>query len=516
VAVSSTSFICAGAAAAAAPPFDYAILLHINSSSLGTEAFAVTECAAGAAGGVLIEGGGPLGLLYGLGQFLHTSTFDAAGVVPSTWRGTSAPQAPGSMRAAYLATHFMNFFQAAPSAKVGAYVEDLGLWGLNTVLVIVPQEQFTGIDDPSLIALFGLLNTIFASAKAVGIKVGLIHVVNQGYSTRPASIAYTHFPDPEGVRGNLGFLTCAHSGQGYLENASAAILSHFSSLDTLLFWPYDSGGCGCSVDWPWGARGFPSISSSVLAAARAQFPSLKAVLSTWMFDQPPAGEFDGLDAFLRHNTTPATAIDAIMADNHADFPTWPLEHNGAPGGLPLYNFPEISMWGRYPWGGFGANPLPARFQHLWNETNGLVSGGAPYSEGIYNDLNMVIALRHYWDAGALSSATVVSYASFEFGALAAVPVSGNVVALENNWLRPDSSALNVSAAMELVDAGMPEKLRVSWRWRQLLLRARLDAQLFIEHGKVNCSNALMVAAFKELALMYYASQAEGRVRPPCT
>jgi hypothetical protein len=74
----------------------------------------------------------------------------------------------------------------------------------------------------------------------------------------------------------------------------------------------------------------------------------------------------------------------------------------------------------------------------------------------------------------------------------------------------------VSAAMELVDAGMPEKLRVSWRWRQLLLRARLDAQLFIEHGKVNCSNALMVAAFKELALMYYASQAEGRVRPPCT
>ena len=525
VIVNSSGLICAGAAststaatATSTPPFDYTILLHINASSLGPEAFAITECtgAAGAVGGVLIEGGDPLGVLYGIGQFLHTSTFDDSGVVPSTWRGTSAPQAPGSMRAAYLATHFMNFFQAAPPAKVAAYVEDLGLWGLNTLLVTIPLQQFTGIEDPSLTTLIALLQSIFASAKGVGIEVGLLHVPNQGFSTRPANIAYTPFPDPDRVRGNLGFLTCAHSGQGYLENASSAIFSNFSALDTLLFWPYDEGGCGCETDWPWGARGFPSISSTVLANARLQFPGLKAVLSTWMFDQPLAGEFDGLDIYLRHNTTPATAINAIMADNHADFPAWPLEHNGAPGGLPLYNFPEISMWGRSPWGGFGANPLPARFQHLWNETKGLVTGGAPYSEGIYNDINMVIALRHYWDAGASSSATVTAYASFEFGALAAVPVASVMATLENNWQSPVSSALNVSAALEAVDVGMSDKLKVSWRWRQLLLRGRLDAQLFIDHGRVNCSNALMVAAFKELALIYYASQAEPRVRPPCT
>lgn len=51
------------------------------------------------------------------------------------------------------------------------------------------------------------------------------------------------------------------------------------------------------------------------------------------------------------------------------------------GGLPLLNFPEISMWGRGPWGGWGANPLPSRFEGLWQQTKGFVLGGMPYSEG---------------------------------------------------------------------------------------------------------------------------------------
>jgi len=47
-----------------------------------------------------------------------------------------------------------------------------------------------------------------------------------------------------------------------------------------------------------------------------------------------------------------------MVDDHDDFPRWPLDHGGGKvGGLPLLNFPEISMWGRSPWGGYGFNPL---------------------------------------------------------------------------------------------------------------------------------------------------------------
>ena len=61
-----------------------------------------------------------------------------------------------------------------------------------------------------------------------------------------------------------------------------------------------------------------------------------------------------------------------------------------PGGFPLLNFPEISMWNQGPWGGYGANPFPNRLQQRMNEIKGKLSGGFPYSEGIYEDLNEVI------------------------------------------------------------------------------------------------------------------------------
>jgi hypothetical protein len=48
----------------------------------------------------------------------------------------------------------------------------------------------------------------------------------------------------------------------------------------------------------------------------------------------------------------------ILADGHNNyFPKYLLDH-GVPGNLPLLNFPEISMFGRSPWGGVG-KPLLA-------------------------------------------------------------------------------------------------------------------------------------------------------------
>ena len=97
-----------------------------------------------------------------------------------------------------------------------------------------------------------------------------------------------------------------------------------------------------------------------------------------------------------------------MADSHTDFPRYPLER-GVPGGLPLVNFPEISMWGQSPWGGYGANPLPARLERLWRQASGKLSGGFPYSEGIYEDINKVICARLCWDPDRPAIETVKEF-----------------------------------------------------------------------------------------------------------
>ena len=61
-----------------------------------------------------------------------------------------------------------------------------------------------------------------------------------------------------------------------------------------------------------------------------------------------------------------------------------------PGQLPMVGFPEISMYETFPWGGFGATPLPRHFPSQWDAVKLRSSGGFPYSEGISEDLNKVL------------------------------------------------------------------------------------------------------------------------------
>ena len=81
-----------------------------------------------------------------------------------------------------------------------------------------------------------------------------------------------------------------------------------------------------------------------------------------------ARRYAGLDAFIKARKQAKNAtFSHAMVDDHGNFPRWPLDvGNGSVGGLPMVNFPEVSMWGRSPWGGWGANPLPNRFEGTKN------------------------------------------------------------------------------------------------------------------------------------------------------
>ena len=111
---------------------------------LGSEGFKITD---DGNAGIHIIGNDERGLLNGVGKFLHNSRYDQGGFTPADWRGASAPQ--GSFRALYAATHFMNFYEAAPVQEVQSYIEDLGLWGANVVIVHFPTWTFKGFDDPA-------------------------------------------------------------------------------------------------------------------------------------------------------------------------------------------------------------------------------------------------------------------------------------------------------------------------------------------------------------------------------
>ena len=98
----------------------------------------------------------------------------------------------------------------------------------------------------------------------------------------------------------------------------------------------------------------------------------------WRYDASHP-EWDGLCKALAQDRS---WVDYVMPDSHGNFFPRSLLEKGLPGGLPMLNFPEITMWEQWPWGGYGANPFPARLSGCGTGESDKLAGGFPYSEGI--------------------------------------------------------------------------------------------------------------------------------------
>lgn len=474
------------------------IVLDID-ASIPEEGFRIDEVSRQ----VRISGGSPRGVLYGVGKFLRTSRYKG-GFKPSSWRGTSVPQ--GSLRGMYFASHFHNWYCQASDQEINRYLEDLSLWGINAVMIIFPMINLKGWDDPEAAPALEMMRKYARAAKTLELQV-TTGINNALFTGIPDSIRATRLPDPTKRRGNSGHPICPSNPDGhtYIMENTALLFERLSDigLDILCFWPYDEGGCACEKCLPWGSNGYLRLSRDQAALARRYFPKLKTVLSTWMFDTPPEGEWQGLaDNLAKENGW----LDYILADSHEDFPRYPLE-NGVPGKLPLINFPEISMWANWPWGGVGAHPLPARFQRLWDQVKHVVAGGFPYSEGIYEDMTKAIVVQFYWNREQTARATLAEYISYEYSPEVVADVFAIVDVLEASasaMMRKEPvDVLAVRRACDLAESvheRLPEWAKKSWRWEILRLRAKLDRERFAGEG---LDTTVAQTAMARLAEIYH-------------
>ena len=361
--------------------------------------------------GVCVAGGDANGLLYGVGAWLRGMKFDKGVFSHGTWRGMSAPATP--LRGMYFATHFHNWYHVAPEDEVVRYIEDMALWGVNAIMVIFPFINLKDWNDPEAAPAMIMLRRYAKNARELGLMFATI-AYNAMFSNAPKELSATPLKDPVGRRGNHGFPVCPSNpdGHAYIMENVRTLFKQLSDvgLDLLCVWPYDEGGCGCEKCLPWGSNGFYKLSRDLTLLGREYFPDLKTIMSTWIFDTPPEGEWDGVSQALKKSND---WLDFILADSHENFPSYPLQ-NGVPGQLPLLNFPEISMWGLGPWGGFGATPLPRRFQRLWNQAKHILSGGFPYSEGIYEDINKAVVAQFYWNRDTTAEETMREYIAYEY------------------------------------------------------------------------------------------------------
>ena len=497
---------------------------------------------------IRIAGADERGLLYGVGRFLREATFISGTFTPGAWRGASAPAKP--VRGIYFATHFHNFYHVAPLADLERYVEELALWGCNALMVWFDMHHYRGMDDPDAQAMVARLHDLLAAAERVGMAPGLGFLANEAFADSPPAMR------AEWTGGHDGYADVAlsHYHVELCPNKPGAldqllrwrreVMAAFQDVNLryVWLWPYDQGGCTCPACAPWGANGFLTCARAVGDLAREMFPGVQVILSTWLFDAYIRGEWDGL---RRHLQAGGHGLDYVLADVHdGAFPADRLAGK-ASGNIRLLNFPEISMTGMAPWGGYGANPRPAHWQKYWQGARDKVAGGFPYSEGMYEDINKVLHLQWNWDPDLDARQILTEYAAAYFGREVAPDVvqacyrleeamGDTKVLLEQGGQRHDifwfaerldpsrpwslryagGRAEGVEGTLELlesVDRRLTPAAQKSWRWRVLLLRGRLDCEIARSNG---APSVALDQAFEELAALYGATRAVPCLTPP--
>jgi hypothetical protein len=483
--------------------------------------------------GLKITGGSETALLYGIGKMLRTATYKNGRFSFGSWRGRSAPAKP--FRCMYFATHFFNYYHLAPIEEIIKYMEDLALLGYNALMMWLDKHHYESSEDPKYIDFAMRLKSIYEAGSLIGLRPVLGVLSNEGFNSTPE-----HSRAQSTGRSFFGCEICPSTDEGMaliLKNHEETF-KIFSGLDVYAcsMWSYDQGGCGCEKCYPWGANGMYECVAKSADLFCEYFPGGEIIYSSWLFDHCGEKEWEGL--YKRLETENKNIFKYLFVDSHNNFPEFPLE-KGKPDGVDFLNFPEISMWKMFPWGGFGANPLPERFSRLWEQAFSLCDGGMPYSEGIYEDFNKAIYAAFYWNGNSETEDAIREYFNYEFGGGDLDGFSQAIGILEENhgliW-RYLPNKCNIpknfrrlknkedvwASEKEYKNAGecfrflddinnkIPGWAKKSWRWRILYIRGLIDMILDKNAGEPDCE---CEDALRELAAIYHVNNMMDRVSP---
>ena len=433
----------------------------------------------------------------------------------------------------YFATHFHNFYHSAPLPQIFEYIEDLALWGMEALAVWFDMHHYTGMDDPEAVTMAARLKAIQQHTKSLGLKRIMTTLANEGFSSTPDKNKATnavqngYYLKPDGFYHTE---VCPHTEGGMeliLKNRSE-MLDVFEELqpDYFTIWPYDQGGCTCAQCAPWGSNGYLKVAKAVAELIKKRLPNAKCILSTWYFGEFYRGttEWDGFYKALYAGEL--DYADMIMADFPAKYPQYPLTHETD---KPLVSFNEFSMYGATPWGGYGANPMPAHILEQWTDAGRKLSGGMPYSEGIFEDINKAITLQLFRN-GRDPYETVREYLRYECR-MAEENLDKGVQlirALEQGLCRNAFSfqhakkevqlhdpfvALQAEALAAELNEALSEAHRENVKWKQIVLRTQIDAELVRNQNRIT-EKALDL--FEILDKLYHTGNSKtAAIRPFC-
>ncbi len=462
---------------------------------------------------IYVIGDTPSGAVAGIGKLLRISQYAKNMLSIPSVNIISNPNMP--VRGMYFATHFGNFYEAAPLEDVDRIIEDLALWGTNSLMVWFDQHQFRDFNDPAAKKMIARLKHMGNTAHSLGMKFGLTALANEGYGGSPAELRI-----PVLNPGSYGVEICPSIPEGLdliVKNLEQVALA-FPKVDTVWIWPYDQGGCWCEKCLPWGGNGFLKAAQQLAPMYKKHFPNVEIWLSTWKMDyfNNTQGEIDGVMRFMREKKPNWLAGIITGQDEYATQKS--LMNRPQPDRYPLVSFPEISMYRMYPWGGFGATAFPEFNEKVETLMSSFISGGWPYSEGIYEDLSKYQWIAFYWDPNRKTEDVLREYASYYLNPAVADDFVKMSYMLEKTHDRYNWYVQSLNGADEAwklaqkIDSSLDEWSRKSWRWRLFYLRAAIDNVLLNHSAASDEGKALLKPYCDEIISICHLNATH--LRPP--
>jgi hypothetical protein len=158
-----------------------------------------------------------------------------------------------------------------------------------------------------------------------------------------------------------------------------------------------------------------------------------------------------------------------------------------------------------------------------------------YSEGIYEDVNKIVVNGLYVDPKRHGADILADYAKWELPGCdpadfvklcqmledvfeakhgkgngrkshrftTYVVDGGKALGETDEFLRKTAVAGEASALADKIDAAILPRMRRSWRWRQVYLRAKVDASAYAAH---DARTPEALAAYEELTGIYHAEK----------
>lgn len=432
----------------------------------------------------------------------------------------------------YFATHFNNYYCEAPMEEIRDYIDDMALWGMEYLTMWFDLHHYTDMEDPNAKTIINRLLSIQEHIRKIGLKLGMGTLANEGFATTPEHLKGINEIQNGYIRKPVGYYhteICPSTEEGMeliLENRRK-MLEVFSKYkpDFISTGCYDQGGCTCEKCAPWGSRGYLKTVKEEAKVLREYLPDVKIMLGTWYFGvfYKDDSEWKGLyEAFERGELD---FVDYMRVDFPAEYPKFVLDN---PTPRPVITFPEISMYGTDPWGGFGANPMPGHLLKKWKETEGVTSGGFPYSEGIYEDVNKAVCLQLF-RSGRDPYDTVREYLRYECEIKEALLDNAVLLIkdLEQSHLR-DTYGFQTSektvtpwntdkieeaeALADEIHESLSNAARENPKWKVLYIRAKIDGELLRNKFKIT-EEVLNYCGI--LDRLYHSEKSIRNVRPIC-